>query len=141
MGQISKWFSYDEFSCTCDCNSMFEVDKKLLHALDKARDECGPLIISSGHRCSAKNKSVGGAQASWHLLRGGILHAADVVIAKRTDRTFRTTLKLYVALDGAHAQGLGLYPSWVHADMRPNQRARWVDSRVDWTSRGNGRRR
>tara|TARA_R110002020_G_scaffold458361_1_gene675732 strand:+ start:52 stop:456 length:405 start_codon:yes stop_codon:yes gene_type:complete len=132
MAKISKWFAHEEFACTCGCKTLFEVDKKILHALDKARDKCGPLIVSSGHRCTEKNKAVGGAQASWHLLRDGVLHAADVVLAKRSDRTFRNTLKLYVALDGAHVQGAGLYPSWVHCDFRKYQRSRWVDKRVDW---------
>ena len=132
MQKISKYFSQEEFKCNCGCDDDFVVSAKLLKALDNAREKCGPLIVSSGHRCSAKNKSVGGAPASWHLLRDGTLYAADVVIAKREDRTFTNTMRLYVALDGAHAQGLGLYPSWVHGDMRPNQRARWVGKNVDW---------
>ena len=128
--QISKHFKKSEFACKCGCGIEFEVDAKLLKALDSAREICGPLVISSGVRCNKHNKEVGGAPNSFHKLRDGVLLGADVTIASKAKRNTLAVLRLYTVLDKGNARGLGLYNNWCHVDFRPLARQRW--SKLDW---------
>ncbi len=58
------------------CDLMTEV-------LEPARDKLGvPIIVTSGYRCPALNKAVGGVASSQHV-RG---QAADLVCAKQEDK-------------------------------------------------------
>ena len=64
--QPLKHFSAAEFACRC-CGQQ-GVDPELALMLDELRERCGfPIVISSAYRCSAHNKSVGGAPLSAHV--------------------------------------------------------------------------
>lgn len=43
------------------------LDSRAAEALQKVRDKCGALTVTSGYRCSAHNKAVGGATDSAHM--------------------------------------------------------------------------
>lgn len=76
MGDVSKNFSRREFACKCGCG-FDAVDVDLLSGLQALRDLSGRSItITSGDRCEAHNKKVGGASQSLHK-KG---KAADIVV-------------------------------------------------------------
>lgn len=69
-GTKYKNFKKSEFKCKCgDCNGYGEgIASSLLDALQKLRDKHKvPINISSGYRCKAHNKRVGGSSTSKHM--------------------------------------------------------------------------
>lgn len=67
-----KHFTRNEFKCKCGCGND-RIDIRLVKILDNIRDYYNkPAIITSGVRCHAHNKAVGGSSTSFHLsTRGG----------------------------------------------------------------------
>lgn len=138
MGDISRSFSKHEFKCKCGCGIDFRVDDKLVKVLQAIRDEVGPCTITSGHRCKEHNAKVKGSKRSWHVLRKGVLYAADIQIMDPRRRTLKDATRIYCIADLNDAHGLGLYHNRCHVDTRPitifkgADRARWIDSSVEW---------
>ena len=110
----SAYFKREEFACKCGCG-FDTVDFALVSALEKIRLRYGqPITITSGCRCEAHNKAVGGSQNSQHL-KG---RAADIVVKNvHPDDVAETADILEVG-------GIGTYPTFTHIDTR-NNRARW----------------
>lgn len=117
-------FTWAEFACRCgQCKADFppSVKKQLLRlapALQALRNAVGPVRITSGYRCPAHNTAVGGAKASQHVL--GL--AADIVSRAHTPAQLAAAAE---AIPAFKAGGIGLYPSWVHVDVRTTGPARW----------------
>lgn len=112
----SKYFKPEEFSCHCGCG-LSEVSDVLLEELDSVREHFGvPISITSGRRCDAHNRAVGGAPKSRH--KDGT--AADIRVKGVKPA------EVYKYLNTKHPKkyGVGLYNTFVHFDVRP-QKARW----------------
>ena len=63
-----KYFTPGEFACKCGCGCDTQVDPRLLRLADQVREHFdAPCIVSSGVRCEAHNKKVGGAAESRHM--------------------------------------------------------------------------
>lgn len=110
MGDLSKNFSRSEFACPCDCGTS-TVDVQLLYILQAVRDHFNaPVSISSGHRCEERNKKVGGAENSYHLVG----KAADIVVIGVSP------LAVYNYLVATYTGKFGfiLYNAHVHVDVR-----------------------
>lgn len=61
-----EYFSDRELSCQCGCGAMHDVDSiERLYALRILWG--GPIYVTSGARCPAHNKLIGGATKSYHL--------------------------------------------------------------------------
>jgi uncharacterized protein YcbK (DUF882 family) len=122
MGDLSKDFSRSEFVCkgTDCCDGSAPVHPALVTGLQELRDKVGgPLAISSGFRCRRHNAAIGGAQDSQHTL--GM--AADVRVPEgwTAERLAALAETVAVFRDG----GIGIYPTWVHVDVRTTGPARW----------------
>ena len=64
---LSRSFRVREFACRDGSDPLF-VDSALVQLLQNIRDHFGaPVVIPSGYRTAAHNKSVGGAAYSQHL--------------------------------------------------------------------------
>lgn len=114
MAKLSKHFDDKEFACRC-CGKV-RVDPMLIAKLECLRSAIGnlPILVNSGYRCEKHNKSVGGAEKSFHM-KG---QAADIRVsvnmgelAKMADRVF-------------YEGGVGIYKTFIHVDTG-NQR-RWL---------------
>jgi len=82
--RVSPNFKLREFQCRC-CGTV-KLSPKLLMMLELMRSAwCGPLVITSGYRCPAHNKAVGGASRSLHLQ--GM--AADISASERDQARLR----------------------------------------------------
>lgn len=119
MGDLSAHFNRREFACKCGCG-FDTVDAQLLEACEAVRQYFGASVtISSGCRCAARNKLVGGSPKSQHLLG----RAADITVhgvpaadvAQYLERAFLGRF------------GIGRYPLFTHIDARNNP-ARWSES-------------
>jgi uncharacterized protein YcbK (DUF882 family) len=114
---ISKHFSRDEFACKCGCG-FDTVDIELIAILEDVREHFDkPIKINSGCRCAKHNKAVGGEANSLHMIG----RAADFVVQGPSPA------KVYQYLTGKYPEqyGIGIYPTWVHADSRTTK-ARWL---------------
>lgn len=119
MGDISKNFSRNEFSCRCGCG-FDTVDAELLWVLQQIRDHYGkPVVITSGCRCVKHNERVKGASSSQHVHA----KAADIYISEISPKD----LFDYLNAQYPDQYGLGFYEKngFVHVDVR-TQKARWI---------------
>lgn len=115
MGALSEHFFKSEFACHCGCGAD-DVDIHLVDLLESIRHYLDkPIYVLSGVRCLKHNRNVKGALNSQHLIGT----AADIHVQSMS------TKKLYDFIDKKfNVGGLGLYPSFIHIDIRPGH-ARW----------------
>ena len=116
--QLSAHFNEDEFRCRC-CRGLPAggMSPELIRRLEELRSRVGrPLVITSGYRCSAHNKAVGGSPKSQHMLGT----AADVIAGSIGVDA------LAEAAESVGFGGMGRYhrQGFVHVDVRAS-RARW----------------
>jgi uncharacterized protein YcbK (DUF882 family) len=123
MGDLSPHFSRHEFACKgCGkgvdgCVGGFDtVDSELLIVLETVRDRYGRVTITSGCRCKAWNKAVGGTRNSQHQFA----RAADIVV----DGVPAWEIQEFIDNTWPDRYGLGKYEDFTHIDTRRN-RARW----------------
>lgn len=92
------------------------------------REVVGPMLVLSGWRSDAYNRKIGGARASQHVPG----RAGDFRTPGKSARYVHgVVLELYESGKLPHLGGLGLYPGFVHLDVRPGTRlARWTGSRA-----------
>lgn len=110
MAQLTKNFKDVEFECTC-CGKL-NIDYRLVDRLQILRELIGSdIIVTSGYRCNAYNKKIGGYSKSLHMQ--GI--AADI---KTWDKSKLGELKRLSKLV-FYNQGVGIYSNHVHVDIGP----------------------
>lgn len=116
--QLSPHFNEDEFRCRhCGELPATSMAPELILKLEALRATVGkPLIVTSGYRCPAHNKAVGGAAKSQHVLGT----AADI-----SARGIGVD-ELCHAAERVGFRGIGRYhqQNFVHVDVRPGK-ARW----------------
>lgn len=121
--RLSEHFESKEFACQCCGAKGPQPDERvspvLIEALEELRHLAGgkPVHIKSGYRCAARNAAVGGSPKSQHLQ--GM--AADIRI---NGMDYVTLYHLAHCVLAFFNGGIGLYPKWVHVDVR-GYKARW----------------
>jgi uncharacterized protein YcbK (DUF882 family) len=114
--QLSENFRRSEFACRCNCG-FDDISPVLIKALQELRDTIAQAIhVSSGCRCEAHNRRVGGSRQSQHI-RGT---AADISCRWLTPQELRR-----YALQIEAFKGIGLYRGFLHVDVRGGARVRW----------------
>jgi uncharacterized protein YcbK (DUF882 family) len=118
--QLSPHFRSHEFRCRCGRCDYDNPTPALLDALEAFRDAVGdPVVVTSGLRCPAHNKSVGGEARSYHVTG----QAADVRVPAMTLREAYDTALTVPALRNG---GIGVYPDpgerFLHLDVGPCRR-------------------
>lgn len=126
--KLTKNFAVNEFRCglgrPCNCTTVL-IDEdlpKMLQAIRDALQKAHPdmeikVIVTSGHRCAAYNRSVNGATSSRHT-KG---QAADIVVPGIAP------LEVAQTAEALGAKGIGLYEArdcgddFVHVDVRPTK--------------------
>lgn len=122
--QLTKNFKLEEFAChdgsTVPPEYMANV-QELANNLQVLRDELGvPVVVISGYRTPIYNAEHGGAVHSQHMLA----KAGDVQVKGLTPRKLCDKIKALIAAGKMKQGGVGLYPSFVHYDVRGTA-ARW----------------
>lgn len=108
-GNITPHFSRAEMACQC-CGTYHAANMlKLCMWLESIRQDYGPMLVNSGHRCPERNIREGGAWNSQHLLS----LAADILVNRDSDRYKLVKLGLEHG-----ARGIGNGRSIVHFDLR-----------------------
>lgn len=92
--KLSEHFHDWEFDCDCGCGLM-QPHPDLIIGLEKVRSGIQvpnrpdiQLPVSSGCRCEAHNKAIGGDKDSWHKLQPdtGYCHAGDITCRNKARR-------------------------------------------------------
>mgnify|MGYP001173851072 FL=1 len=124
INEQSEWktelknFALDEFKCKC-CSKV-KIDPAIIDLVQSARDELGPLSITSAYRCPSHNASVSSTGDAGPHTTG---HALDIAVK---DSQHRKELIDYFA---TKVTGLGIAKTFIHIDnlthehgfnMRPN---------------------
>lgn len=117
MGDLSKNFSRHEFACRCGCG-FDTVDTKTLEVLQDLRDYFNVSVTpTSGCRCDAYNRKVGGASKSKH--KEG--RATDFQMALVRPKEAAD----YLEKKYPGKYGIGRYSTFTHVDTRSGGAARW----------------
>lgn len=99
-----------------ECNA-----HRVLNNLQVLRTFLGePLHINSGYRTPEYNKRIGGAKNSQHT-KGT---ACDITCKTKTPKQLHAIILKLISQGKMHNGGLGLYPGFVHYDVRRTP-ARW----------------
>lgn len=115
MSYTSKYFKPHEFGCR-HCGHYIPNDE-LLSVLDDVREHFGvPTVITSGTRCEAHNKAVGGSVRSQHLYGT----AADIQVRGVSP----VAVHKYLISKYPDKYGIGMYKTFTHIDVR-GYKARW----------------
>lgn len=87
--------------------------QRLMEQLEILRNECGPLVITSGFRSPKHNKAVGGAKNSMHLQA----LAADLKPLDCSPYELAQAIIRMRKQNKLAPGGLGIYPSFIHFDL------------------------
>ena len=124
ISEQSEWkdewknFVLDEFKCSC-CSKV-KMDAAMIDLVQNARDELGPLSITSAFRCSSHNDSVSSTGPNGPHTTG---HSLDISVKNSQHR------KQLIDHFATKVTGLGVAKSFIHIDnlteeqgfdMRPN---------------------
>jgi uncharacterized protein YcbK (DUF882 family) len=128
--RLSDHFVIEEFDChsgercgSREHNGLEYLTRKFLEPL---RAKFGPVHINSGFRTVSYNRGVGGASNSFHIYTAhdGNDQASDVTCQRGTPKQWHAFLANIRATKRNGRGGLGLYPTFVHVDIR--------DEKADW---------
>lgn len=116
--QLSAHFNVREFRCKCGKTHNIYVSDELVAMLETlyAKVKCSKAIISSGHRCAAHDRTVGGNGYGPHV--GG--YAADICFYDKNNKPISTKILSCVAQDLGF-KGIANITSdyaWIHLDMK-----------------------
>lgn len=108
LDYVTLNFKRSELACPC-CGK-FNMDEPTLSFIQEIRTRAGVAMpINSGVRCGVHNEAVKGVRDSAHLY--GL--AIDVKVFDDTSR-----YKLIQAAIEAKANGIGIYPNFLHIDRK-----------------------
>ena len=130
MDGPSLHLTWLELACRDSARTPYPAKWRATRALllagvfEALRDAVGlPLVVLSAYRTPEHNRAVGGARNSQHV-EG---RALDLL----PPRGWKVTDLAAVAAAVPAIRGLGLYPTFVHIDVRPTERrAVWTGGRM-----------
>lgn len=121
---LTKNFKLSEFASKDGADTPADVLKNLRQLaknLEVIRLNVGkPIKVNSGYRSPQHNKDVGGEDNSQHL-KG---KAADIVVPGYTSTQLAAVIFMLIAKGQISQGGVGIYPTFVHYDIR-GKKARW----------------
>lgn len=122
--ELTENFDLSEFACkdgTPVPTEFLENVTLLSKNLQVLRDRLGePVHVNSGYRTPVYNAKVGGEKNSYHKKA----MAADITVKSKTPKEVHEVIEQLIAEKKMKQGGLGLYPGFVHYDVR-GHKARW----------------
>lgn len=122
--QLTKDFNLSEFNSKDGAKmpaNVLKNIKKVAENLQILRDYLGiPIRINSAYRSPSHNEKIGGIKDSQHVQ--GL--AVDIVTKAHTPKQLAKIIEKLIKEKKIIEGGLGVYPSFVHYDIR-GVKARW----------------
>ena len=122
--KLSKNFNLKEFESKDGSSTPLEITKNLQELainLQVFRDKIGtPITINSGYRSPKHNEAIGGVRDSQHVLG----FAGDLKVKGMRPTEVHAMIENLIKEGKMKQGGLGLYPTFVHYDIR-GTKARW----------------
>lgn len=122
--QLTENFNIAEFQCHDGTPVPDEYEYNVMILADNLqvlRDYLGePVKLNSGYRTPEYNKKIGGKPASKHMRA----QAADITVKSKSPKQLHSIIEKLIAQKKMKQGGLGLYPGFVHYDIR-GTKARW----------------
>ena len=122
--QLTTNFNLAEFACkdgTPVPKELIPNVQLLANNLQVLRDHLGePIHLNSGYRSPAHNEKVGGKKNSYHMKA----MAGDLTCKSKTPKQLAAVIEKLIADRKMKQGGLGIYPGFVHNDVR-GTKARW----------------
>ena len=109
----SNWVNFKPEELECSHCQTLMIHSGLMNLIQKARDNLGPLSITSGYRCSDHNDKVSSTGPTGPHTTG---MAADISVK---DSQHRKKLITYFA---NKVTGLGIAKSFIHIDLLDSDR-------------------
>ena len=126
--QLSPHFNAREFRCKCGKEHDFQIADELIDKLEKlyAALNCSKIIITSGFRCVAHDKSVGGSGTGQHT-KG---NAADICCYGQDGQPISSKIVCQKAQDISFTGIANITAAYqyTHVDVRPN--GKWYGDEV-----------
>lgn len=126
--QLSPHFNAREFRCKCGKEHDFQIADELIDKLEKlyAALNCSKIIITSGFRCVAHDKSVGGSGTGQHTLG----NAADICCYGQDGQPISSKIVCQKAQDIGFTGIANITAAYIytHVDVRPN--GKWYGDEV-----------
>jgi uncharacterized protein YcbK (DUF882 family) len=121
--RLSPHFVIEEFDCRdgTKCRDADHVGLEYLCRtyLEPIRAKYGIVHVNSGYRSKSYNAKIGGASKSYHIYdEHSNDQAADITCQHGTPREWHTTANFIRNHKRNGRGGLGLYPRFVHIDLR-----------------------
>lgn len=123
---MTSYFTLEEFACKCkdkrcpgkEPQLQGNIQSTLLQALNRVREEFKkPITITSGFRCEAHNKAIGGAPGSQHRLGT----AADIRPSSGDVKELERLYQLCLNEKAFTGVGDGRDKSFIHVDCRTSK--------------------
>lgn len=121
MTTNTSFFTSEEFACKCknmNCEGKppkLAMQSTLVQALNRVREEFGkPITVTSGYRCPAHNKAIGGSPKSQHMMGT----AVDIQPASGKKEDLERLYQLCLEEKAFTGVGDGRKKRFVHVDCR-----------------------
>lgn len=121
MTTSASFFTSSEFACKCKNRNCEGKPPKLamrptiVQALNRVRVEFGkPITVTSGFRCQAHNKAIGGSPKSQHMMGT----AVDIAPASGSKEDLERLYQLCLEETAFTGVGDGRKKGFVHVDCR-----------------------
>lgn len=121
--RLSEHFNVQEFKCKCGRNHEIKIDSNLPNILEKLMIKIGANVgnISSGYRCKAHDKAVGGSGKGSHV-EG---YACDITFKDKNGKTISSKNVALRLEDLGHKKGIGYRCggniNYTHIDTKPRK--------------------
>ena len=122
--QLTDNFHLQEFACNDGTPVPAELMQNVIRLatnLQILRDHLDERVsVNSAYRHPNYNKKIGGAPDSMHLRA----MAADITVKSKTPKQLKAVIERLIKAKKVTFGGIGLYPGFVHVDIRQGP-ARW----------------
>ena len=120
--QLTQHFRVSEWRCKCGKKHEVKIDSDLPILLEKLMSKIGANVgnISSGYRCPAHEKEIGGSGSNTH--QG---YACDITFKDKSGKTIPSKTVVLALEDLGHKRGIGYRcggsVNYTHIDVKPRK--------------------
>lgn len=130
--KLSAHFAANEFQCKCGKTHDFQIDDALIEKLETLFSalNCSKIIVTSGYRCAAHDKAVGGNGSGQHTLGT----AADICCYGQDGKPISSKTVCCKAQDIGFTGIANITPAYQYTHVDVRKSGRWYGDETRGTS-------